>query len=78
MPGTDGLPSGVSLHVGALGGTVIVRDGVTLGWIYAHGDRWNAYRRVGVGAQAIPLGTFARDDAVRAIVDAASSSPGVT
>jgi hypothetical protein len=74
---TDREPtSGVSLQQGPLGGTMVIRGGQTLGWIYAHGDHWNAYTRVGgIGCLADALGTFTRDDAIQAIIAAAPPLP---
>jgi len=69
---------GVTLTVSVVGGYSVERDGEYIGWIHAsYGDRWNAYvRRPGVGGD--PIGRFAQDEAVKAIVTAWDARTAIT
>ena len=67
------MPSGVTLRRSSLGGLVVERGGVCLGWIHQDnrgGDRWNAYRRSEPPRPGQPIGTFSQAEAVSRIVNA--------
>lgn len=67
------IPPGIVLERSGLGGLLVLREGVKLGWMHEHDGSWHAYLPMdGVSGQF--LGKFSKAGAVRAIV--ANSPPG--